>query len=128
MTSIKYYNSDHYDFFLEKANILIKNYNDVDSWVRNLTDEELVVWLKTLKKLKKNDLEYFQETSIFLTVIIRLFILELDVQTKIKLTNNQILRIIKRFEYVISMEYGYRKRYFNGTNKYTLLKDLKGNN
>ena len=68
---------------------------------------------------------YFEESCKLITVLIRLFILELDVDTDtIKLSNNQIISLINRFEHIIKWEYSYRNDIKDERIEYTLLKDV----
>ena len=67
-----------------------------------------------------------EESFVFITLVIRLFILELDIEeNKIKLTNNEIVKLLLRFEHSIKTEYAYRTNVIDDRDKHTLLVDVE---
>lgn len=123
MEAIKRYSSDHFNHYLEKAEELIDGSEDVDQWIKKVNDKNLLIWLTTLRRLKNDDNIFFQEIAIFLTVLIKLFILELGINDSIKLNDDEIKKLVSRFEYVIKREYANRHDIeYKSTTKYTLLK------
>lgn len=126
MESIKKYTPDHYDYYFHKAEKLLDGHANIDSWVRSLTEENILIWMSALRRVKTNDDVYFQEIAIFITILIRLFALELDISINLELKNSEIEKLVNRFDYAIKREYAARKDILGSTKrKYTLLKDIK---
>ena len=122
MNFIKKYTPTHYNHFIKKANKIIGKYNNTNELIINSNDNELFIWFKTIKYLNNDKDIYFEECSILLTLIIRLFILELDIDdNKIELTNNKIIELIQKFENIIKIECGYRKNINVNKTNYSLL-------
>jgi hypothetical protein len=126
MNYITDYQPTHYSFFIKKCEKIINGCNDVDCWVKQLSIDENIIWIKTIKNLKKNEPDYNIESSTLITLTILLFMLELEVEDeKIQLSNGEIKKIIHRFEKILRKEYGYKKNIIN-RKKYvhTLLQDV----
>jgi len=117
------YNSHHYSFYLTLAEKIIDNHTDLNKWVKDLGTDDLLIWSKTYNHLMNNESAFYQESALLVTLVIRLFILELDVDNQIELSNYQIKKLLKRFQYAIEMEYAIRKSEKNVKIKYSLITD-----
>jgi hypothetical protein len=71
----------------------------------------------------KNNKKYFSETTTMLTLSIRMFLRELDVDEGIVLNNKQIQTIFERFHLIIKKEFVSRYNKKKNDTTYTLLKD-----
>lgn len=126
MNIIKKYKPKHYDNYYKKVIKITGKYKDINGWLKYLSIDDMLVWLKTLMNAEKDNSLYLEENFIFITLVIYLFILELDVEENgIKLTNKEIINLIKRFEFCLNAEYSYRTNITNERLKYTLLKNLE---
>lgn len=123
MEFLKIYKPKHYDYFLPIAEKIINKKDDLNSWIRSLDTEVISIWLKTYKHLEKNNTTFFEESAIFVTVIIRLFMIELDVNDDIKLSNKEIIKLINRFNFALKTELVYRKDMIKKTPKYSIIQD-----
>ncbi len=91
MNFIKNYNSRHYGYFLKKIKFLMEKNIDVNKWIKSLNDNKLKYWIYVIMSFENNNSDHYEEISILLTTIIRLFILELEIDTnQIKLKNIDI--------------------------------------
>lgn len=124
MEFIKKYNPKHYNYYLKKAEGYMNEYTTINAWIKNLYDEELVIWICNLTMLENDDSNYYEENSILLTILIKIFITELDVETdKIGLKNSEIEKLVLKFKHILSREYSNRKKIGVYKNeKYSLLK------
>lgn len=126
MESVKKYTPDHYEHYLDKVDELLEGHRNIDSWTRGLSDENILIWMSALRRVKINDPIYFQEIAIVLTLLIRLFVLELDISTIFELKNSEIQKLVNRFDYILKREFAFRKQIISSNKKkYTLLKDIK---
>lgn len=125
MKFVSRYKPSHYEFFLKTANKLIGNHTDIDSWVKSYTTEQLKVVLRVIDYLKIGNKLYLEECSKFITVSIRLFILELDLDTEsVSLDDDKIINIVNRMETIIKSEYAYKSGFIKYIDRnYTLLSD-----
>lgn len=126
MDIIKKYKPEHYDSYQKKITKIVGEHRDINTWLRHLGLSDMMIWLKTLLNTKKDHPLYLEENFIFITLIIRLFVLELDIdENKIKLSNDEILKLIQRFEHSINTEYAYRTNVIDDRDKHTLLVDVE---
>ena len=125
MDIIKKYKPEHYEFFQKKIEIILSGHKNIDSWVCELKSYEIIFWIKILRDLFDNNPYFIEEYYITITLIIKLFMLELDVETKtIKLKNNEIKKLIKRFYKIICSEYLHKTKVKvkDSNSEFTLLK------
>ena len=126
MEILKKYKPLHYEYYLSKIDKYLGNHDNVESWIKEMGEADLLVWLQILHHLKSNNMVYFEQSSKLLTLLIRLFMLELNAEIdKIELTNSQIKSLVNRFEHIVTWEYGYRCEIKKERIEYTLLKDVK---
>jgi hypothetical protein len=123
MEIIKEYKTEHYNNNLEVVDNIIGNYNDIDSLIKSLNDKTLLIWLRACNIMVKNNKKYFSETTTMLTLSIRMFLRELDVDEGIVLNNKQIQTIFERFHLIIKKEFVSRYKKKKNDTTYTLLKD-----
>jgi hypothetical protein len=119
---LKKYKPKHYDYFIPIINKIIGDYLDVHKYIKSLGTEEILAWLKSVKHIEQKNMAFFEECGILITLVIRLFILELDIED-VKLTNNDIIKLIERFDKSLKTEIAYRKDALDSTPKYTIIKD-----
>jgi hypothetical protein len=109
MNFIKNYNSQHYRYFLKKIKFLMGKNIDVNKWIKSLNDNHLKYWIYVIMSFENNNSDHYEEISILLTTIIRLFILELEIDTnQIKLKNKDIKRLVTKLKYSLYREYSNR--------------------
>lgn len=127
MEYIADYQPKHYSYFLKKCEKLIEECKDIDCWAKNITEDDNILWIKTVKSFKNDLPEFAFESSMLITLVIALFILELDVQdNQVELTNSEIEKLILRFEKIMRKEFGYKHLKINRNgHTYTLLKDIE---
>ena len=125
MNYIEDFQPTHYSFFVKKCKKIIGDCTDIDCWIRTLSVDENIIWIKTVKNLKKNKKDFNVESSTLISLIILLFMLELDVEDeKIELSNNEIKKLIHRFEKIVRLEYGIKTNLLKRDDyTHTLLKD-----
>ena len=124
MEFLNKFNQKHYKNYLSIVNKTLGNYNNVHTWVKSLGTADILLWLKMITFFEKNNAAFFNESSTIVTITIRLFILELDVEDA-KLTNKEIKQLVTRLQKVLATELAYRKDIINKTPKYTILKDVE---
>ena len=82
---------------------------DVNKWIKSLNDNKLKYWIYVIMSFENNNSDHYEEISILLTTIIRLFILELEIDTnQIKLKNKDIKRLVTKLKYSLYREYSNR--------------------
>jgi hypothetical protein len=82
---------------------------DVNKWIKSLNDNHLKYWIYVIMSFENNNSDHYEEISILLTTIIRLFILELEIDTnQIKLKNSDIKRLATKVKYSLYREYSNR--------------------
>lgn len=123
MEIIKDYKTEHYNSNIEVADAIIGDHNDIHTLIKSLNDKTLLIWLRSCNILVKNNKKYFSETTTMLTLTIRMFLRELDVDEDIVLNNDQIQKIFNRFYSIIKKEFVLRHTKKSSTEIYTLLKD-----
>ena len=128
MDFLKKYKPKHYNNYLhivDKEIDKLKNKN-VHFWLKSLKDKDIFVLNKTVKNIITNNSLYFEESTILMTFLIRLFMLELQIDVdSISLSNKELKKIIKRFFLIINKEMNIRKNFENDNNDvYTLIKDI----
>jgi len=123
MEFLKKYNPQHYTYYLSKVEKIIDNHTDLNKWVKHLGTDDLLVWSKVYNHFNLNTPEFYEESALLITLVIRLFMLELDVENRLKLNNQQIKKLLVRFQYAIEMEYAIRKAEKKVNIKYSLIKD-----
>ena len=114
MEFLNKYEPKHYSNYIEVVdNYFCKNYMNKDSfndWVKSLKERDIITLNKTMNFMIKNDEKYFEECAKLLTLIIRLFMLELDRNyNSIQLNNKEIKKIVYRFKKIIQTELVFRK-------------------
>lgn len=119
---LKTYNPKHYDYFLPVVNKIIGDKLDIHKFIKSLGTNDILIWLKSISHIKKNNLGFFEESCVLTTLVIRLFVLELDIED-VKLTNKEIMKLIERFETSLKIELAYRKDTLDSTPTYTIIKD-----
>ena len=127
MNYIVDYQPTHYKFYLKKCEKILDNSNDIDTWIKTISLKHNIVWIKAIKNLKKNVSNFNEESSILITLVICLFMLELDIENnEIKLSNTEIKKLLLRFEQIVRLEYGYKRELLpREGHKHTLLKDTE---
>ena len=125
MNFLKNFNPHHYEYYLNISETIRKESSDIDEWVRNLGIEDLTIILRTIKQTKLDNIIYFEESAIMMTLIIKLFICELNIETNQVLLNNiELKKIFDRFEKSVKKEYGIRKDIkIRNKKPYSLLKN-----
>lgn len=108
MEFIKKYNPSHYRYYLNRIDSYVGKHKDINGWIKSLSNDELIMWTSIVILSEKNVDEYYEEISILLTLIIRFFIIELDIDQNIKLKNSKILSLIKNFKKSVFREYSNR--------------------
>lgn len=135
---LKKYTPKKYEESIPAVELYIRDDNNaydksLDNWISNLTNKDIIALNKTMNYLVSNDSKYFEEVCVMVTMIIRLFMIELDLGKQgVKLTNIQIMKIIKRFMKILTIEMQRRMDMDEKIKKgedlhYTLLKDIKYN-
>lgn len=133
---LKKYSPKKYEESIPAVELYIRDDNNaydmsLDDWISNLTNKDIIALNKTMNYLVSNDSKYFEEVCVMVTMIIRLFMIELDLGKQgVKLTNIQIMKIIKRFMKILTIEMQRRMDMDEKIKKgedlhYTLLKDIK---
>jgi len=125
MKIVDIYLPEHYEFYLKNVNKHIGKHDDIESWIKNIRKSTLLIYLKCVGCFNKDCNIYIEERFFILTVIIRFFISELNVDEQIKLNKKHILDLIRRFKDVLTLEYAYRENVIKKRINYTLLKDIK---
>ncbi len=123
MEIIREYKTEHYNNNIEVADSIIGDHNDIHTLIKSLNDKTLLIWLRACNIMVKNNRKYFSETTTMLTLSIRMFLRELDVDEEISLNNKQIQTIFNRFHQIIKKEFVLRHMKKKSKEIYTLLKD-----
>lgn len=123
MEIIKDYKTEHYNTNIEVVDNIIGDHNDMHGLIKSLNDKTLLIWLRACNIMVKNNRKYFSETTTMLTLTIRMFLRELDVDEEISLNNKQIQKIFDRFHRILKSEFVVRHTIKESTEIYTLLKD-----
>ena len=109
MRFVKTFDQRHYKVYLGKIDDFTNGYTNVNNWVKNFGDQELNVWIQLINLLEEDSKEYYEEFSILLTILIKFFIIELDIEEEgVKLKNSQLEKIIMDFKYILYREYSNR--------------------
>lgn len=124
MEILKKYTPKHYNSYLSIVNKIIGDYVDLHKWIKSLGTNDLLVWLKSIANIENNNNTFFEESSIVITLVIKMFCLELDVD-HVNITNREIRKLILRLKFALKTELAYRKNVLDKTPTYTILKDIK---
>lgn len=124
MEFISKYSPKHYISYVTIANKIIGEYTDFHKWVKSLSTNDILIWLKSIAHVEHNTIGFFEESNIVVTLIIRFFCLELDIESA-KLTNDEIIKLIQRVKKSLRTELAYRKNKIGETPIYSILKDIK---
>lgn len=125
MELLKKYEIKNYDNNIKKLKtILTDNIHDVNDFIMQQPTGKLRIWIKITDYTIADNQNYRSESYLLITMIIKLFSLELDVEN-VSLSNSEIIKLLKRFSKVIKFEYAYRNTLIKKKPKYyTLLKDI----
>lgn len=119
---LKKYDPKHYKHYLYIINKKIGEYQNVHKYIKSLGTQDILFWLKSLDIIEEKSISFFEQCTVLVTLVIRLFILELDIED-VQLTNKEIIKLIKRYRKALKIELSYRKDVIDTTPTYTLLKD-----
>lgn len=109
MKFIKKYTPIHYNHFSDKAEEYIGEYNDIDKWIKGRNNQTIIKWVRLINLFENNNEEYYEEYCIMLTMMIKFFVIELDIDDDvIKLKNSEIFKISKKFKHAFYSEYAIR--------------------
>jgi len=126
MEIIRKYKNSHYIYYLSKIEKEIGNNNSIETWVKGMGMSEILIWIQATEYVKTDNYRYFEQACKVITLLIRFFMIELDLEENVmSLTNTQIGSLIYRFEYILKTEYAYRNNIKDKRTEYTLLKDVK---
>lgn len=126
MEIIRKYKVSHYSYYLPKIEKVIGNHTNIETWVKDMGMSDILIWLQALGYLKQNSYQYFEQASKVITLLIRFFMVELDIEENyISLTNSQLDALVRRFDHILKTEYAYRNEIRKERTEYTLLKDVK---
>lgn len=110
MEFVKKFNQRHYKVYIDKLEPFLNGFLNLNSWIKNFENQELNIWIELIRIFEEDSDEYYEEFSILLTILIKFFIDELDIDdNKIKLNNSQIEKLIFNFKYALYREYSNRK-------------------
>ena len=123
MEIIRDYKTEHYNNNIEIADSIIGEHNNIHELVKSLDDKTLLIWLRACNIMIKNNKKYFLEITAVLTLTIRMFLRELDVDEGIILNNKQIQKIFNRFHSILKKEFVIRHTQKTSTETYSLLRD-----
>ena len=125
MELLKKYEIKNYDNNIKKLKtILTDNIHDIDDFIKQQPTGKLRIWIKITDYTIADNQNYRSESYLLITMVIKLFSLELDVEN-VSLSNSEIIKLLKRFSKVIKFEYAYRNTLIKKRPKYyTLLKDI----
>lgn len=123
MKFIKKYDPKHYNYYLDKIMVFIGKHKDINSWIKSLSDAEVIIWSCNIKLLEDNCDEYYEEASQLITLVIKFFMIELDINDQnIELKNSKIKDLIKKFKHNLYREYSNRNNIHEyKEEEYTLL-------
>ena len=124
MEFITKYTPKHYKSYVSVADKIVDKHTDLHKWVKSLGIKDILIWLKSIAHLENNSLGFFEESSIVITLVIRLFCLELDIESA-QLTNKEITKLIQRVKYSLRTELAYRKDTLEKTPVFSILKDME---
>ena len=117
MEFITKYTPKHYKSYVSVADKIVDKHTDLHKWVKSLGTKDILIWLKSIAHLENNSLGFFEESSIVITLVIRLFCLELDIESA-QLTNKEITKLIQRVKYSLRTELAYLKETLEKTPLY----------
>ena len=128
MEILKLYTDKNYDNCIkriEKAKLLPDNINDLNDFITNQATGKLRVWIKVTDFTIADNINYRSESNLLITLLIRLFARELDVD-EVNLSNKEIIKLLKRFSKAIKYEYAHRGGLIDKKPKYyTILRDIE---
>ena len=128
MEILKLYTDKNYDNCIKriaKAKLLPENINDLNDFIENQATGKLRVWIKITDLTLADNINYRSESNLLITLLIRLFARELDVE-EVNLSNKEIIKLLRRFSKAIKYEYAYRGGLIDKKPKYyTILRDIK---
>lgn len=131
MRFLKKYTPLHYKMYLDNVDYYLnknKKYNDdINMWIKELDNSHLIFLSKSMSYLLNNSRLFFEESAIIMTLIIKLFMIELDLETQeIKLTINDLKKLILRFDKILKFELQLRMNKSTEYRNiiYTLVKDI----
>lgn len=125
MEFLKKYKPKHYSNYIDRVDKYIKTHKSIHSMVKSLGLKDIEYLIKSVKFVYSNNPIYFEESAILITILIRMFILELDIdEHQIELKDSDIMKLIYRFDGIIKNEYAVRKEIIEPSEKkYSLLID-----
>jgi len=94
MEILKLYTDKNYDNCIkriEKAKLLPDNINDLNDFITNQATGKLRVWIKVTDFTIADNINYRSESNLLITLLIRLFARELDVD-EVNLSNKEIIK------------------------------------
>ena len=119
---LKKYNLKHYKYYLSIVDKRIGEHDDLHKFIKSLGTHDILVWLKSLALAKEEPIAFFEESCILLTLVIRLFCMELDIK-EVQLSNKEIIKLLERFEKALKTELAFRKEVIKNHPKYSIIKD-----
>ena len=128
MRFIKKFSQKHYKVYLDTIGKYVDPYPSINEWVKSFSEKELDIWIGVVNLFEKDDEkeyeEYYEEYSIMLTILIKYFIIELDIEEdSITLKNSQLKKLVLNFKYILYREYSNRNEIMEYMNEeYVLLK------
>jgi len=120
---LKKYNPKHYKYYLSIVNNRIGKNGNLNTFIKSLGTSDILVWLKSISLIRESYVSFFEESCILVTFVIRMFCVELDIET-VELKDSEIIKLIERFEKALKMELGYRKDVLGKPPKFSILKDI----
>jgi hypothetical protein len=129
MELLKVYKTKQYNNNIKKLKaILVDGINEVNDFLRQQPLNKLRIWVKITDYTIADNPNYKSESFLLITLVIRLFAMELDVDN-VSLKNSEIVKLLIRFSKILKIEYSYRAEVINKKPKhYTLLKDVTKEN
>ena len=124
MEFLKKYDPKHYKIYLPIVNKVIGDHTDLHRWIKSLGTNDILIWLKSIALLEQESHAFFEECTILVTLVIRLFCLELDIDY-VELKNAEITKFLERLKSSLKKELAYRKDVIDTTPTFTLLKDIE---
>jgi hypothetical protein len=123
MKILSLYQPTHYNFYVKKINRKIGKSKDIYQWIKKQSANDLKYWARISTISERDSKYYYEECFKYITIAIRLFIIELEVEENIQLNNSEIEKILKRFKHCIYSELKYKNNKLKKRNQYSLIKD-----
>lgn len=110
MKNLNKYKLKDYYYYEDHANHLLNSCYDLNSWLEKKTIKELEIWMMMLIYINDNEILFLEESKISLTLIIKLYILEMDIDLNIlKIDNKTKKKLIDIFEHRLISFYSKKK-------------------